>query len=326
MTNRPKGQHTTPRFYLDQFTDAVGRVWSYDKTNGRVGDAIPDETCKQTNFYSVQKPDGTYDDSIELWLRDIETKAAPIFAGMIEGKIPTGEDRSIMSMFLSTLYIRTPAMLDLMGKLMGYSMQPIQRAAMKPAKFDAYLADYEKKFGPVEAGVRERMQEIASDPANIVIEVSREATLRALASCDSIAPVFEKMGWAVLDAHEGFFLTSDNPVSRAIPASEVHPIYGDGGLANDKVQVTLPLSPKRCLLLRWGRDVPFLIPLNRAGVDMANGARANIAQRYLYADRRDDSIKMLAEKHKNGGLRMRVDAGTKFSEVVIKRKVKREDA
>lgn len=326
MTNRPKGQHTTPRFYLDYFTDARGMVWAYDKITGRVGDAIPDETCTQTNFYSAQKPDGTYDDTIEFWLRDIETNAAPIFAALNAGKIPTGDDRAIMSMFLATLYVRTPAMLDLMGKLMGYAIQPAQREAMKPKNLERFLERYEKEYGAVGPEVRTRMRELADDSSQSVIEVSREATLRALSSCDNIAKVFEQMGWTVLGAMDGYFVTSDNPVSRAVPSSEVHPIYGDGGLVNDKVQISLPLSPERCLILQWTSDAPRILPLNRDGVRMANRARSAIASRYLYANRRDDGIKSLAEKHKNDGLKMRVDGGPKLSEVVIQRKLKREDA
>jgi hypothetical protein len=63
----PKGHHFVPRLHLQHFAGSQppGQVWTYNKKTAAVWSAIPEETAKQTNFYSFKKEDGGFDTRVE---------------------------------------------------------------------------------------------------------------------------------------------------------------------------------------------------------------------------------------------------------------------
>ena len=58
----PKGQHFIPCVHLRHFAghDPKGQVWTFNKNTGAMWSAIPEETAKQTQFYSIQTEDEIY--------------------------------------------------------------------------------------------------------------------------------------------------------------------------------------------------------------------------------------------------------------------------
>lgn len=93
---------------------------------------------------------------------------------------------------------------------------------------------------------------------------------------------------------------------------------------DERVLVSFPLSPSRCLILSWVDDVGGrVIPASSAEVGAYNLQRAYFAERYLYADRQDDAIRELGQQYKGGGLRLKFSAGDKWAPISVKRRLRR---
>jgi Protein of unknown function (DUF4238) len=146
-----KRHHFNPVLHLQHFAGAEpkGQVWTYDKTTGDMRSAIPEQTAVETNFYSVERDDGSMDTTIEDYLADVEGKAAPVYDGLLQGTTPTGQPRADFAQFLALMYVRTPAMRRMAGNVVGREIQIMNYAyASNPKAFDALLHRVEKAGGP----------------------------------------------------------------------------------------------------------------------------------------------------------------------------------
>src|SRR5947209_20048394 len=64
--SEPKLHHYVPRFHLERFTDARGRVWSFDKSTKRVFAAGPGAIAAESQFYKLPEFVGTAVDPLFL--------------------------------------------------------------------------------------------------------------------------------------------------------------------------------------------------------------------------------------------------------------------
>jgi Protein of unknown function (DUF4238) len=303
---RPKKQHFIPELHLKHFVDANGMVWTYDIHENAVRRSIPKETAAQTNFYSLRDKDGNYDDKIEEWLSTVESEASAGYQALLRGELPKGEERDWLALFLACMYLRTPAMVRAGAEAMGNAIQAFANfVAKQPSEqFEVSLRRFEAKRGALDPEVRANMQEFLKSN-KYKVQVARHAGLPILGAAQRLFPLFASMGWAVLDAGKQYFITSDYPVIRSSPGKR-HPIYGDGGFLNREITVTMPLSPRRALHMEWSDDAGKVIDIEREKVRTLNGLRAVFAERHLFADRRDDGIRRLGEKHKESKFKIQV--------------------
>jgi hypothetical protein len=325
----PKSQHFNPRLHLQHFagTDPKGQVWTYDAVNGKIWSAIPDETAVQTHFYSAEKDDGTKDTRLEELLSKVESNAAPIYRELLNGNIPKeSQGRVDFAQFLAIMHVRTPAMRRMAGELIGRSAQILQYAyASNPKSFDALTKQVEAEKGEaMDPAIKEKVRQAMLDPSGsgYELEVAKEATFMALAASDKLTPLIHEMKWTVIEAQDGYFVTSDNPVVREVDPKTHHPIYGDHGFRNKTAEVTFPLSPKALLLLTWDENVPEHCALQGGHVDSMNEVRAGHSDRYLYAHVRDSRLEQLAAKHKDSRPNVTTDGfgPEKFAPVKVGRR------
>ena len=108
-----KSQHTIPRLHLQHFAgrQPAGQVWTYDAIAAKQWSAIPDETCVQTHFYSAERDDGTMDTRLEDFIAGVESRAAPVYEGLLKGTMPSdAQARFDFAQFLALMHTRTTAM------------------------------------------------------------------------------------------------------------------------------------------------------------------------------------------------------------------------
>jgi hypothetical protein len=296
---RPRNQHYVPELHLKHFTGADGMVWTYDNDKDTARHSIPKETGFQRNFYSVVgEQEGQYDDRLEEWLSGVENEAAKPYEALLSGNIPEGQPRADFSVYLSSQFVRSPATRRMYAEVRAAGAQGIMKVITEtPERFESQIRQFEAKTGPIEKHIRDRLYNFASDPSRYHLVVSREATLSAFLLSDKLLKLFFKMGWQVLASDDQHLISCDSPVTRASPDD----LPGGGGFIHKKIEVTFPLSPTRCLLLTWRKDIPGLAPINRSTARKINVERASYAERFLYADRFDSGIQRLAKKHKRTG-------------------------
>jgi hypothetical protein len=323
--NRPKRQHFVPRFYLEGFADKDNFVWTYDKQTGQGRPATPENTAVETNFYSFEAPSGEYDDTIENALADIEGKAKWCLPKLLRGERLSGEQRMDFSVFVATLYLRSPAMVNAMALMTGELAQvasEIAHSSDEPFEriFDAIDAELGNTSTPQD---RERMKAIFSKKSNFVMNVDKRIGLRTLASAEQIAQLFYNMSWLIIEPRDTLLITSDNPVVRVCPPEDSRSPYGDGGFLNKRVFVTLPLLPRRMLEMCWnGGDREGILSVPKDRGKPYNRQRAGFSERYLYSSRQDAGIGALAAKHRAPGLRVDIGHPSERFPIELKRKLR----
>jgi hypothetical protein len=135
--------------------------------------------------------------------------------------------------------------------------------ASHPKAFEAVIKSREAELGrQMTQAEREAAREGMLDQSKFEFEIPKGVTFRVLPLADELAPMFFHMNWHLIEAAEGYFISSDNPLVREVHRDTVHPIYGDGGFLNKTAEVTFPLSQHKLLLLAWS-DAP-----RRASVSM----------------------------------------------------------
>jgi hypothetical protein len=300
---QPKRHHFIPALHLRHFAGAEpkGQVWTYDAEAARVYSAIPEETAKQSHFYSFEHTDGTKDGRIEDYLAEIEGRAAPVYEALLRCEIPgKSQARVDFSSFLALMYARTPSMRRMAGELHGRGIQIHSYAyAQHDEAFDGLIRRMEREHGPMDSQTRATLRENMLDPSRMQLEIPKEYTFQALTIADELAPMLFGMHWAIMLPEYGYFITSDNPLVRWVPPNTRHPIYGDHGFRNKLVEVTFPLSPKMMLLMTWKDTGREIAALPRQGVIGANEMRAANSDRYLYAHLSDKRLERLAERFKD---------------------------
>jgi hypothetical protein len=118
----PKLQHFIPALHLRYFAgnQPKGQVWTIDKDETPLHSAVPEQTATQTHFYSAERGDGSFDTTIESYLSEVESKAAPVYKKLVSCSIPDySQERADFAAFIALLYVRTPAMRRDAGEVMG---------------------------------------------------------------------------------------------------------------------------------------------------------------------------------------------------------------
>jgi len=324
----PRGQHVIPRMHLQHFAGSrpPGQVWTFNKNSGAAWSAVPEETAKQTHFYSVEKDDGTYDTRIEEFLSECEGKAAPTYERLITGIPPpaNSQEKADFALFAALLHVRTASMRRDAGEMIA-RFEQIHRYAYGAHEkaFAGLIKRVEKDQGKkLSQDEREKMREMLVDPSTYTVQVPKERTLFALGAADKLAPILFNMNWSLIGAAEGSFITSDNPLVRWVEPNTRHPIYGDHGFQNKTAEVTVPLTPQLLLLMAWRTDFPPLAVLLGDAVAYYNDMRAWFAEEYLYAHTDSEDLRRLAAKHKGSRVRMTTQGfgPDKFADVEIPRR------
>ena len=321
---RSKDHHIIPEMHLKHFADAKGMVWTYHKKNGRITPTSPRETSVWRNFYSVEREPGLYFDELEGCLSAVESDATPIYEKLLLGEIPRRRDRGIFAWFVGTMYLRTPGMIRMCAEAKGSRLK-MQMATTSREIFNEVMDEVEEELGHLDPQILDRAFNVLKDPGRYTINVDRSAGLEALSITNSMAEIFYRMGWSLLqpEVKSDFFITSDHPVTRTVPKSCAQAFVGDGGFMNPKARVTIPLSPDRLLMMTWGPDAPSgVVPIPRQLVHLQNEQRAFFAEAQVYGDRADEGIQDLVEKYKDQHAEMDLSVFGPDRRVEVKRKLR----
>lgn len=302
--NRPKQQHVIPRLHLQHFAGEDGRVWTYDALKRHRWPAIPEETATEQHFYSVERDDGTMDTRLEDLLARIEDRAAPTYQAVLSGDIPDRSSQARMDFahFLGLMFSRTRPVRRQAATLFGQTIQSLLYAHAKHSTaFASFIRRFERGSGRIlTEGQRRNLREGILDPSRFRMTVYKEAGLPTISLADKLAPIFFTMHWWLLTAGDGYYVTSDHPVVR-----EIAPGARDEGFMTPTVEVTIPLSARK-LLLMTRREVEYAKEIPRDAVVAANEARAQNSDQYLYAHCNDEAIAELAEKYRESRAEMRL--------------------
>ncbi len=242
-----KQQHTVSRFYLKRFAQEHGDkvLWQYGKDSTGPTRVSPRAATAEENFYSIPRPDGTWDASIEDALEKVEAKAAPALLRLERDESASGDDREIIAYFVGLLLFRVSAIAN-HAKEEDARFNTVEGAIQFIQKDRRLLEQiYSKdKVDDFVQELRDRGVGLTAVPKHHLGILAKSPLKAAKTICS--------MCWQVCRACDGhFFVTSDNPAFPRRPHRLLDP--GIVGIQRDDLQVELgfPLSRGAYLLATW---------------------------------------------------------------------------
>ncbi len=286
-----KRQHYVPQFYLRYFLVDVpnkGSVfWVYDKDGGAPRPQTPINTAVEGHLYSFESPAGAKDDLLERKVfSPLEDAAKPIFDRWQQaGTKPELEEIEHISVFLAFMHTRVPRTVE-MAREMGMALyrEMHRQLAKNPAKLREIYDRFCETPGHSDLPSFEEMGKYLLDPEkHFHVEVNPKAALLQMIEFTEVMHTqLLQMNWCLCDApRDSFFVTSDTPVTMFALDNDGMAIFG-GGLGLAQIEVSFPLSPKRCLLLDRQRTQSHR-RVSRKVVRDLNRRTAYMSERYIIA-------------------------------------------
>ena len=100
MNTRTKKQHFVPRFYLNNFVNDGGTLWTHDSQKNTLRQTTPENTAYETNIYTPLDDNGERIELVENALAKIEGLAASIMPDLLACREIDTEAKDNFSAFL----------------------------------------------------------------------------------------------------------------------------------------------------------------------------------------------------------------------------------
>lgn len=248
-----KKQHYVPRFYLKNFADDRGFLQVLDLKNRRIGSPRPYQGVGYAHYFYAEKT-GVPDEisqHIEKWLQRIESSIASELPEIIRRILNcdqiTIDDRYILSVLMSMIWLRTPRMREYINRM----NEDITKQSMRfyiPESIDRFVAETRTVLSEAE---REKMIETL-DSGSYRLHYNNAQHLRLMTESLGIdgpgfTNVFFNMKWKIYLARgTERFITTDSPlVEWWLPPQG---FYGASILQREKY---FPLTPEILIQLTY---------------------------------------------------------------------------
>lgn len=273
-----KKQHFVPQCYTKAWHDPTAPkgptttpyVWVFDRNGSNLRRKAPVNLFTETDIYTITLPDGGRDLRLEHGFQDLEDKFTRVRNLKFNRRAwPTDEEMAWVLAFVATAQARTAAHRDFHRdqwrgvrqrmEAMQAAMErasPSQRAAM------AMPGSRNTNGEPNQSMGIEDVLRIETQPIQSLIG----PTIR------SVLPAFSRMHVAVLCADDDIgFVTSDRPCVWFDPeAYKLPPFFRAPALGSPTIEVTLPISPRQCLIISHAPHLQGYIDLDGSMVDELN--------------------------------------------------------
>ena len=261
-----KHQHVVPRGYISQFIDpqspqTVMRefVWVYERGGSLPFPKSPKKLTIKNYYYSWFGPNGERNDAADELLRVFEDRGIPVLKKLDGGADPdslSAQEHYDFAHFAALLSLRVPQFRESVEKFrVDVARITGQVAAAHPGYLEQWAqTQYPKEGKPVpsKAIIDKARAMLLSKETKIRVDplASLQAMLRM---APTVAGYIYNSHWRVLTAPEGsHFVAGDMPLVQ-ITTEKLPPFYSGVGWETPYMEATLPLSPRRCLLISFHR-------------------------------------------------------------------------
>jgi len=196
----------------------------------------------------------------------------------------TREQKVDIAVFVAHLWLRVPAF----HKQIAAFMKQIAETVMylnysHPEAFPDLKASYERHTGkklPDDFGPEHL------DPSRYTIEPSMKLALGAALSCiNDLAAILAEMEWIFFSTNpRDPFITSDRPFCVLNPKLQAG-LYGPG-LAQQDIEVTVPMSSTVALFASWGPGTPMYADAKPQIIETVNKRVLGFADELVVASQR----------------------------------------
>lgn len=271
-----KKQHFVPQCYTKAWHDSVvpagpantPYVWVFNKAGSNPRRKAPANLFTETDIYTIVRPDGERDLRLEHGFQELEDKFTRIRNLKFNQRTwPDAEDLAWVFGFVATAQARTAAHRDFHRQQWGGIRKRMEE--FKDA-FDQASPELREAMarGPLRgsgSGKGMGIEDVRRFEAQPIQEMIGP-TLRG------VIPAFGRMHVGVLCTDDPLgFVTSDSPCTWFDPeAYKLQPIYRSPALGSATIEVTLPISPRQCLIIMHNPHYQGYIDVGQRLVDELN--------------------------------------------------------
>ena len=254
-----KDQHFVPVGYLKAWCDPDAPegyepyLWLFEKDRREGRKKAPKNVLCENEMYTVRRSDGTRDLKVEEGLNRLETAFIRIRDSKIEQlAVMEPEEFVTLCAFAAAMYARTPQYRAHTQEQWGHALR--------------VMDDLQEKMRTATPGQREAAARISRFTARdrsrslthgqVTSLVKHPLPITVPSMIKNATPILAQMDAAILRTDDEAFITSDAPCVWFDPQAYKRPPMLRGvGLGWPTVEVSLPLSPRYCLLLnRFGMN------------------------------------------------------------------------
>lgn len=271
-----KKQHFVPQCYTKAWHDPTvpasptrtPYVWVFNKDGTGARRKAPANLFTETDIYTIVRPNGQRDLRLEHGFQELEDMFTRVRNLKFNRRVwPDAEDLAWVMGFAATAQARTVA-----HRNFHRQQWSSIRKRMEESQAAFEVAPPERKVAMTCAGKLSQSSGqglTLNDVRRLEAQPIQEMIWPTLRT---IIPALEKMHTAVLctDSPLGF-VTTDTPCTWFDPeAYKLQPIFRSPGLGVPTIEVTLPISPRQCLVITHRRDFRGYIDVNQRVVDEIN--------------------------------------------------------
>lgn len=266
-----KKQHWVSQSYLKAWSDpdateAGPHVWRFSRDGQRSSKKAPKGIFFEEDLYTIHLADGTRDLTIEHGLGGLESQFVEIRDTVLaQDKKLSSQQHLFLRAFIAAMQSRTRPHLEHCREQFKTLLDDTDMRNTVMSKTHEEQEKFTKSMGPTVTSGKglsfENVQQVAEGPVGPMV----------VAMVQSQLPVLVQMNLAVLKTDDDCgFITSDQPCVWFDPQAYKWPrIYQAPGLASQTIEVTLPASPNRLLVLSW-RDLTGYRPVQTQVLDELN--------------------------------------------------------
>jgi hypothetical protein len=258
------GQHYTPQYYLNGFTESPtsSYVWVYEKGSNQIF---------RRTIKTVANENKRWPKSVEEYLANkIETPAKPILEKIRNRQPTTQGDKEVLSAYMVVMLKRVPRGLkrakDIFPGVRDQTFARLNRVILR------LIEEYPSKLSALQA----RLQELPNLKLKYENEFPREVWYHNFAPDRSplLNALLPAMTWIFLTSDKRQpFLTNDNPVF----------FFESMGIGRPESEITFPISSSIALWAIWRTDLgEGYMAAKDAIIREINRRTASAATRYVY--------------------------------------------
>lgn len=308
-----RDNHFVPQLYLKNFVSTTNEVYEYRTLVSH--SSVPvwkpvhvAGTGYEKNLYTriVQ---GEETDDIERWLnQEFETPAAEPLQRVLEDKELSLKDWELLTHFLASQIVRTPAFLiknlprwnRMAPQILEETLKSVENRLLEARERGETIANdvpiSHIEYLPLRVERKELPEERRVQFSTRMV-VGRGVWFYAMKHLlTKTLKVLPRHNWTILEAPHGLpWFTSDDPVICLNFRSETDYDFG-GGWGRNRGNILFPLSPRHLMITEiGGARYPRRVP-SRYHARLFRKIIAQHAHRRIYASTRDEKIPLLRSR------------------------------
>jgi hypothetical protein len=308
-TKVTKRQHYIPQFYLKGFSQDNSHIFLFDKlapTDKQYRYQTTENIAFENHFYTYEAINHKKEDLEDIFMQ-IESQAAEIIRKIDNNYIIDEQDKADLSLFISFLWVRTPAYkkqsLGAQGKLAEKIMR--MQLALTPKPIIKRFYNQQHGRDPTDAEINDYL-DFAKNPnrSRLVVDFPQGYWIKQILDMAlEICPLFQMMNWDIIHSNQKFsYITSDFPM-LLIPPKVHNPHYGVGLVTLGSRKI-IPLNSHLCLVLYDRCQNPIIRNRNLSDKNFMRFVNYNIAraaERFIFSPFRE-KLEVMFKKDKKAML------------------------